>query len=100
MIVTKVSWTGDEEAASSKTTILLAAVRPANQSLPDHWTRVLGLGTQVDSSRKFGDSGLDSDSEGKYLRLDLDSGENDFKLASTCDMVTWMTHIALPFVTV
>ena len=68
--------------------------------MADHWTRVLGLGTQVDSSRKFGDSGLDSDLEGKYLRLDLDSGENDFKLASTCDIVTWMTRLALPFVTV
>ena len=66
----------------------------------DHCTQVSGLGTQVDSSPKFGDSRLDSDSEAKYLRLDLDSGENDFKLASTCDIVTWMTHIALPFVTV
>ena len=68
--------------------------------MADHCTQVSGLGTQVDSSPKFGDSRLDSDSEAKYLRLDLDSGENDFKLASTCDIVTWMTHIALPFVTV
>ena len=70
------------------------------RNLPDHWTQVLGLGTQVDSSHKFGDLRLESDSEGNDLRLDSDSRGIDSNLTWTCDKVTRMTQFRYVFLTI